>query len=290
MSNLSIAIVGGDLRYVRLCDILVNKGFDVWVYGITHPDLPKNVHKCSELEDIGQCAYVMAPIPFSQDNISVYTPLSNGHVSIERFMEVTSHAHIILGVLKPQIKTLFEQHHLAYTDLMQMDEVAVLNAVPTAEGAIQYAMQNSEITLHGSNCIVLGFGRCGKILAHKLKGLGANVAVEARSTTDLAFIETYGYQAIPLAKLKEHIGQFDFIFNTIPVVILQSTTIDLLKPHAVYIELASAPGGIDINYCTTKGICHIPAPSLPGKVAPKTAAAAIYYGLELILRHQGEII
>lgn len=168
--------------------------------------------------------------------------------------------------------------------------VGVPNAIPTAEGAIQYAMQNSEITLHGSKCLVLGFGRCGKILANKLRGIGVEVWVEARSTTDLAFISTYGYIPLPLNSLKNHIGEFDFIFNTIPVVLLDENCIKQFAPDVVYIELASAPGGIDLCACNANKVNHVPAPSLPGKVAPKTAAHIIYQGLILILSEQGETL
>lgn len=194
------------------------------------------------------------------------------------------------GVLNQELRELFDKHHIKWKDIMEMDEIAILNAIPTAEGAIQYAMQNSEITLHDSKCLVLGFGRCGKILAHKLQGLGANVSVEARSTIDIAYISTYGYKPIPLYALNKHLGEFDFIFNTIPVVILEQQAIDLFKPDVVYIELASTPGGIDKNYCHQKGIHHVPAPSLPGIVAPKTAANILYQCLLLILRNQGATI
>ncbi len=165
---------------------------------------------------------------------------------------------------------------------------AIANAIPTAEGAIQYAMQNSEVTINDSKCVVLGFGRCGKILAHRLKGLGANVYVEARSTKDLAFIEAYDYIPVPLEDLKKHLWKFDFIFNTIPVPILDAKHIDVCSLDSVYIELASPPGGIDLNYCATRGMHCIPAPSLPGKVAPKTAAKILYQGLEIIMHKRGE--
>ncbi|ONI43182.1 hypothetical protein AN639_11135 [Candidatus Epulonipiscium fishelsonii] len=177
------------------------------------------------------------------------------------------------------------KRNLKFVDLMEMDEIAILNAIPTAEGAIQYAMQNSEITLNESNCIVLGFGRCGKILANKLKGIGANVYVEARSTADLAFISTYDYIPVPLPKLKNVLNKFDFIFNTIPIQILTNEFIDVCKNDAIYIELASNPGGIvDVEYTKNKGIQYIPAPGLPGKIAPKTAAKILYHGLEIIIK------
>lgn len=284
---MKVAIVGGDLRFVRLTQILVDKGFDVAVYGLCHPDIPKEVTICSEMIELRHYPFIIGPIPFTTDGKCVFTPMCNTYISIEQFCLAASHSYVLGSVLKPAMCKKLEEHHIKYVDIMKMDETATLNAIPTAEGAIQYAMQNSEITLHGSRCLVLGFGRCGKILAQKLSALQADVSVEARSTKDLAFIQAYGYKPIDLKELKSYIGNFDFIFNTIPVKILDHTYIDLFNPEVVYIELASVPGGIDIDYCHEQSINHVPAPSLPGIVAPKTAADILYQCLLIILRNQG---
>lgn len=137
-------------------------------------------------------------------------------------------------------------------------------------------MANSPITLHGSKCIILGFGRCGKVLAHMLKGIGANLSVEARSLSDLAYIESYGYTPVPLGELSQYIDQYDFIFNTIPTMILDEKKLNKVQKDCVIIELASKPGGIDFNVAIKRGIKIIDAQSLPGKVAPETAAKIIF--------------
>lgn len=141
---------------------------------------------------------------------------------------------------------------------------------------MQYAMENSEITLHGSKCIVLGFGRCGKVLAQMLKGIGADLSVEARSLSDLAYIESYGYRPIALRDLTNFIGEYDFIFNTIPSIILDQKKLMKLKKDCLLIELASKPGGIDLEATKRLGIRVVDGQSLPGKVAPETAAKIIF--------------
>lgn len=282
--------MGGDLRFVRLCKILAEQGFETWVYGLNHPDIPSQVHQATSLEDLSSCQYIVGPIPFSRDGKNLFTPLSNIHISIEMFLNHMKNAYLCLSVVKEGLAQMLTSRNLNYVDLMAMDEIAILNAIPTAEGAIQYAMENSEITLNDSQCLILGFGRCGKILAHKLKGLGANVSVEARATKDLAYISTYDYLPVPLKELKQHLGKFDFIFNTIPVELLDASCIDLFKPRTVYIELASPPGGIDKVYSEEIGLNYIPAPSLPGKVAPMTAASILYHGIKIIMEKQGEIL
>lgn len=131
LNTISVAVVGGDLRFVRLCKILVEKGFDTWVYGITHPDIPKEVHRATTLEEIGKCQYVVGPIPFSRDGKNLFTPLSNRSISIELFIENVSNCFLCLSVLKKDMINLLDKHHLRYIDMLDMDEVAILNAITT---------------------------------------------------------------------------------------------------------------------------------------------------------------
>jgi dipicolinate synthase subunit A len=131
MNNISVAIVGGDLRFVRLCQLLVEKGLDVFIYGLNHPDIPKETHICSSLNEIKNCPYIIGPIPFSKDNKSVYTPMSNAYVSIEQFFLAAINSYVLGSVLNPTLRALFNEHHIKWKDIMDMDEVAVLNAIPT---------------------------------------------------------------------------------------------------------------------------------------------------------------
>ena len=99
----------------------------------------------------------------------------------------------------------------------------------SAEGAIQVAMEQSLKTIHGSNSLVMGFGRIGKILSKMLNGIGAKVYCEARKSTDLAWIEAYGFNSINLKDIEDYLPKFDFIFNTIPVMILDKTRLEKVK-------------------------------------------------------------
>lgn len=67
-------------------------------------------------------------------------------------------------------------------ETLDMDEMAILNSVPTAEGAIMMAMQELPITIHGSTAVVVGLGRTGFTLARALLALGARViAIDSES-------------------------------------------------------------------------------------------------------------
>lgn len=288
MLDYSVAIVGGDLRFVRLAQLLNSKKINVLVYGLDHPDLPLDINRCTKLEEINSCKIVIGPIPFSRDNKFLFAPLYSEKIPINDFLTASKNSFIIAGAINSNIaKTLMGTK---WCDLTALDEFAILNAIPTAEGGIQYAMQHSEITIHNSKCLVLGFGRCGKILAEKLKALGSFVSVEARSNRDLSYISAYGYTPIALEDLASNLKEYDFIFNTVPTCLLTKSLIDNLRNNVVYIELASNPGGIDKYYAIQKSVHYISAPSLPGKVAPKTAAEIIYHCLLIIIRNQGACI
>lgn len=136
-------------------------------------------------------------------------------------------------------------------------------------------MEETPITLHGSKILVLGFGRVGKILAGRLSGLGAEVYVEARKYSDIAWIKCNGYKPVYISELASYVGEMDLIFNTIPHLILDAPLLEKVDNDTLIIDLASKPGGIDFEKAKILGRKVIWALSLPGKVAPVTAAKYI---------------
>ena len=161
------------------------------------------------------------------------------------------------------------------------------NAVPTAEGAIEIAIAETPFTIHGSKSLVLGYGKIGKILSKDLYALGAQTYVEARKYADLAMIEGHGYEPLPLDNLKDHIHEFEIIFNTIPSLILDDEILAKVKKDALIIDLASKPGGIDFDAAKSYGLKVIWALSLPGKIAPVSSGAIIKDTIMNIIKELG---
>lgn len=149
------------------------------------------------------------------------------------------------------------------------------NAVPTAEGAVQIALEELPITLQGARVLVLGFGRVGKLCAHRFGQLGAQVTVAARKWADLAWAEAYGYHSTQIHQLKGWLCGYDLIVNTVPGQVLDRDHLLDLEKHCLVIDLASKPGGVDLKAATQLGIQVIWALSLPGKVAPVTSGRII---------------
>ncbi len=282
---MNIGIVGGDSRIVELVKILQENNNKVKLYGLELCSELKNFDNENTLEDLlKNVDTIITSIPLSKNGKFINSAFTNEEILIEDFFELSKNKTIITGNITNEIKNCIKNNENNIIDILKLEELAILNSIPTAEGAIQIAMEKSLKTIHGSKCLVLGFGRIGKVLSKMLYGIGANVYCEARKSTDIAWIESYKYNAIHLEELNKYLGDFDFIFNTIPYVILDKNNLKLIKKDCLLIDLASNPGGIDFNEAERLQLQTVWALALPGKVAPKTAATYIYKILKNIIK------
>ena len=151
-------------------------------------------------------------------------------------------------------------------------------------------MGSTDRTLHASRCLVVGYGRIGRLLADRLLAFGAEVTVSARKYGDLAWIDAWGCHSVRTGALAGQLDRFDLIFNTAPALILDGAKLRETREDCVIIELASAPGGVDLSEAQRLGRQVIQAPGLPGKVAPRSAAAAVRDSIYHILEERGEPI
>ena len=266
----NFALIGGDLRLVNLAKMLANDKNKVYVYGMDKieeiKDIPNLFNTKSIEEAINNADFIIGPLPFSKDNKNLNAPFSNNEISIKNCLEKNNNKTFIAGNFSNNVKEIIKEKNIKYVDLMEQEELVILNALSTAEGAIQIAMENTNKLLHGSKVLILGFGRISKILANKLKALSVDVTCAARKKEDFSWMKCYGYKITNINFLKEDLGQYDIIFNTVPHLILTKERIEYVKKDCVLIDLASKPGGID------KETKFIWALALPGKVAPVTSA------------------
>ena len=172
-------------------------------------------------------------------------------------------------------------------DYFLREELTIKNAMITAEGAIQTAMSETAFTINGSKCLVMGYGRIGKMLSNLLQKLGADVTCSARKESDLALIECNGLKPIRTIELNDELTDFDIIFNTIPNCILTYDKLSKIRCDTTIIDLASKPGGVDFSGAKKLGLKAIWATSLPGKVAPITSGKIISDTIFNIIREIG---
>lgn len=275
----NISIIGGDLRIIKLADMLAKDNFQIKTYALEKAQSLENIQKiqcCKSIQEaLKDTEIVIGPIPLSSNNIEVNTPFSSKKITLEELAINLERKKFIAGNIKEEFYQYTKNKEIEIIDILTREELVVLNTISTAEGTIQIAMEETIRTIHGSNILVLGFGRVGKVLSNMLKGIGANVYCEARKNEDLAWIKTYGYEPVKLDELKENLSQFDIIINTIPAMIIKKEEISYLNKDCLIIDLASNPGGVDREETKKQGIKTIWALSLPGKVAPLTSAEFI---------------
>lgn len=215
-----------------------------------------------------QAKYIICPTPFSKDKVYI----TGTDMKCEEIIDMCKGRTLFAGAIPSIVKEKLDKENITYYDLMDYDDLAILNAIPTCEGAIKIAIEKTDITLCGSNVLVLGFGRIGKVLCKMLSGIGSKVYCEARNEKDLAQIRAMGYNDVDLNNLEGYLPKADYIFSTIPHMILDSGRLDLVKEDVCIIDLASSPGSVDFEYAKGKNINTSLELALPAKVASKSSA------------------
>ncbi len=268
-----IGIFGGDQRQVFMASAFLQLGYRVSTYRIAEPMIHENcvtLHSLNELFD--QCKVVVGPIPLTRDLVSVASTKTSD-LTVSNLSNLLTKEHFLIGGMIPeQISEICTLKGIPYYDLMKNEKITILNAIATAEGTIMEAIQSSDRNLHGSNCLILGYGRCAKVLAAKLKALDARVTVAARSEDALAYAEAAGHETIHISDIKAILPAFHYIFNSIPSLILDKSCLELVAPDVTIIDIASAPGGVDFEYAMQQNINAKLCLGLPGKVSPRTSA------------------
>ncbi|MGM0409597.1 MAG: dipicolinate synthase subunit DpsA [Bacillota bacterium] len=271
---MKIAILGGDKREKFLADSLAKKGYDVRVLAnvafsdqeISFYNNYKNIIKGVDI--------VYIPLSGVDENNCVKKTFITEHLEINnQFLSSLDNSPLFLvGLINDNLRKLFNNLKINYVELNSLSDLAILNAIPTAEGAINFAIEKTPYTLFESNILLSGLGKVGLTLAWRLKALGANLYVVTRAKGAISRGRDLGFKMISYNDLENILDKIDIIFNTVPKKIFEKNFLDLLKKDALIIDLASSPGGIDFSYAKEIGINAFLLPGIPGKIAPETAA------------------
>lgn len=296
--EIKIGVIGGDDRQLTIASELAKSGFEVAIYGFGSRSIySADITRCASLLGaIKGSAAIVLPIPYSQDGICLNCPLGDEtekELSIETlFSMVTSGQIVTGGKFTSNVRSMAEERGIRIIDYYAKEELNVLNAVPTAEGALSIAINELPITIQGSCIHILGFGRIGKVLAKTVDALGASVTVYARKESDLAWAHVFGYKGknINSIVLSEHpFADADIVFNTVPKQIITRSVLEKVPKTLLIIDLASSPGGVDRDAAAELKIKNIWALSLPGKTAPITSGKVICESIFNILKEEGII-
>lgn len=270
-------VIGGDLRQIYAAEKL-SRNHKVYAVGFDNNSSSEGkVKYCSFLSDIPEKAdYIVLPLPASANGVFVNSPLCRNNIPISGLISVLKSGGIIFGGrLDAATMKIFKNQNIETVDYFKREELNVLNAVPTAEGAVQIAMEEMASAIYKQKVLVTGFGRISKVLIKILNGMGADITVTARKYSDLSWAEIYECKAVHTSMIKDKISEYDLIFNTVPAILLDEPCLKNVKADTLIIDLASKPGGVDFDTAGRLGLKVVWALSLPGKVAPVTSGEII---------------
>lgn len=262
MGKNRIGIIATDLRQIYMEKILKEKGYAIvlWDQQSVITDMPLDFWECSD--------YIL-PVPMSRlKNVEMVTEQLIRHKNKK--------TRVFGGVFSPDMKRDLEQAKIQVIDVLKDQQVARRNAIATAEGTLAELAKLMPVNIEDSGIMILGFGKCGKIIAEKLYCLGAKVSVVARSKEALELARLFDYAPyvleIGVKEGKIPYGKMDAVINTIPAAVFGAYEINQLKKDAVVIDIASAPGGCDFAFLKEKKIPYCHALGLPGIYSPKSSA------------------
>lgn len=276
ISNERFGIIGGDLRQIYLAKKLQKDKNEVFVCGFENfvgfDKLKLKSLKISDL--ISSSKYIILPVPASRNKKVINAPFSNSDIVLsEKLFSNLKNKVVFAGIVSSLIEDV-KPSGLYIRDYYQREDFLIPNALLTAEGAVSIALKEYGKSIFSSKCLVVGFGRIGKILAKLLKNMGAKVTVSARSVKDVSLAKISGFETTNVSKINEK-ADFDLIFNTVPALVLNEDVLGYLSSARMIIDLASFPGGTDKLAAEELGIKLIPALGIPGECFPEAAGEII---------------
>lgn len=277
-------VAGGDSRYIRLASLLARTA-RVCAAGFSQypgdAGQSERLDTLSQLKESPDC--LILPMPATRDGETVPTPFSKEPLPLTQLLDLCHRDTLILaGMAGESLQTLCKERGLSLIDYAKREELTVLNAVPTAEGALQIALERLPVVLNGMNVLITGYGRVAKLCRRVFAGIGCRVTIAARSMEALAWAEADGAEAIPLNRMPEQLPKFRLVINTVPYLLFGKEELSYLPQNALLIDLASLPGGIDFDAAEKFGLQTVHALSLPGKAAPETAASILFQTIQNI--------
>ncbi|MGN0488902.1 MAG: dipicolinate synthase subunit DpsA [Ruminococcus sp.] len=271
MINKSIVFLGGDKRQLFAANAFAEMGFTVYLSGFDKLESKGDLIITDIYTGIVNSDIIVFPVTGIQDRM-IPCYFSNKELKLsDELLELLKNKIVFSGKSQ-SIKNISKE--IKIYDYLDREEFAVANALATAEGAVQVAMEEYEGLISNSRCLVTGYGRIGRILSSMLNSLNAKVTVSTEKTDHFEYIIATGNKPIKTNKITG-LNNYDIVFNTVPALIIDKKVLENSSPNVLIIDLASLPGGVDFKTAKKLNISAIHALSLPGKCSPKAAGEII---------------
>ena len=283
--QLKIAIVGGDEREQEIARLVIETGANVSVFGfpigtdgLAGATIAKNAS-----ESIRDADFILFPIPgMSQDGAL----FSNEKIYPNEAMlsGAKSDAHLIMGLPHPNLTEVCQKLGLGLLEYETDKELMLLRMPSIVELALKIIIENTKVSIHGSNIVVVGQGNVAHTLTRDLILLGADVTVCARNPVQRAEAIVIGAKAITLDGLGDAVTSCDICLSAVPALLVTKEIIDQMSESVFIADFAAPPGGVDLDYARSKNINCVWGRGL-GRRAPITVGRSQWKGIaERIIR------
>ncbi len=265
-----IVIVGGDVRFSHVYDLLTEAGADVCRVDGNLPDAHAALFGAEA---------VILPLPVTRDGVTLSGDFDPPLPLCELFAEVPPEAVILGGRINDAVRAAAGGRRVF--DYEADPRFRATNAALSAEGAISLLMRESPSALFETPTLLLGSGQFASALASRLAGLSVPFSVFARRTE--ARLPGLAGAPLPLAALPAEIGRFSLLINTVPARILESSLLARCVKGSLLFELSCERRVVDAEAARAAGVRLLSVPGIPAKYAPASAGRAVYRAVDSIL-------
>jgi dipicolinate synthase subunit A len=280
--DLNIAIVGGDRREQEIARCAVATGATVRAYGFPWPadDIKGVEHGTNAAACLKNADVALFPIPGIAPDGALFAPQCPDRIIPDRAMlsAMRSPAHIILGWADAHLKPHCEALGITLHEYEWDVDLMLLRGRAIVEGMLKAIIDNTDITIHRARICIVGQGTIGSLVTQTLYALGAHVHVAARNPVQRAAAYAMGAEPHELHELPDVLGDCDIVISSVPAQIVTREMLMKLPKHALLVDVAAPPGGIDREAAADLGLKFVWARGL-GSRAPVTVGRSQWSGI-----------
>jgi len=283
--SLVIAVVAGDEREQEIARLAAGTGAQVRTFGFPLPE--EHVPGLLRCDDAALALrgadYALFPIPGIGADGSLYALGGQPIVPDEALLrEVAAGAHIILGRADDRLRAAAQASGVPLHEYEGDVELMLQRAPAIVEGALEKAIENTEVTIHSAAVAVVGQGNIGSVLTRTLILLGARTYAAARNPVQRAAAHVAGATPLPLEDLGALAPRLDMLFSTVPAPVVTRELLEKLPRGCLVMDLAAPPGGVDLAAAEELGLTAVWARGM-GRRAPVTVGRSQWAGIRKLI-------
>ena len=197
LKGVTVAVVGGDLRMVEHMRRARAAGATVQHYGFVPgaAEAAGRPQAASLADAVRGARIISCPSPGVGTDGSLYAKYTDEPLLMTSDVLAGAAPGALMFTYRdtPQLLEWAKGTPVTVIGYGEEDELCILHAIPTAEGAIKVAVENTEDTLLGMPVLCFGLGRVGMSVAQAFGAMKARVTLTARNPGQLARACSMGF-------------------------------------------------------------------------------------------------